>query len=54
MAPKEWNSDIVEEEEGEEESKNVEAAQELLAGIKESMEQSTGRKYKVVRWDLGN
>ncbi|NXW51408.1 KAD7 kinase, partial [Nyctiprogne leucopyga] len=46
VASKEWNSDSVEEEEEEEEEegKNVEAAQELLAGIKESMEQSTGRK----------
>ncbi|XP_010170439.1 adenylate kinase 7, partial [Antrostomus carolinensis] len=44
VASQEWNSDNVEEEEEEEvEGKNVEAAQELLAGIKESMEQSTGR-----------
>ncbi|NXL64539.1 KAD7 kinase, partial [Chordeiles acutipennis] len=43
VAPKEWNSDSVEEEGEEEEGKNVEAAQELLARIKESMDQSTGR-----------
>lgn len=31
-----------------EEGENVEAAHELLARIKESMEQNAGRKYKVL------
>lgn len=42
------------EDDEEEEGKNVEASQELLARIKESMEQNAGRKFKVLRWDLGN
>lgn len=58
MVPKELDSDSVgeegEDDEEEEEGKNVDAAQELLAEIKESMEQNAGRKYKVLRWDLGN
>lgn len=57
MVPKELDSDSVGEEgedDEEEEGKNVDAAQELLAEIKESMEQNAGRKYKVLRWDLGN
>ncbi|XP_054684691.1 adenylate kinase 7 isoform X2 [Grus americana] len=44
VAPKELDSDSVGEEgEEEEESKNVEAAHELLSAIKESLEQSAGR-----------
>lgn len=57
MAPKELYSDSVGEEredDEEEEGKNVEASHELLARIKESMEQNAGRKFKVLRWDLGN
>lgn len=57
VVPKELDSDSVEEEgedDEEEEGKNVEAAHELLARIKESMEQNAGRKYEVLRWDLGN
>ncbi|NWY53563.1 KAD7 kinase, partial [Chionis minor] len=46
VAPKELDSDSVgeegEDDEEEEEGKNVAAAQELLAGIKESMEQNAG------------
>lgn len=46
MAPKEVDSDSVrqEGEDDEEEGENVEEAHELLAGIKESMEQNAGRK----------
>lgn len=56
MASKELDSDSVGEEgeDEEEEGENVEAAQELLAEVKESMEQNAGRKYKVLRWDSGN
>ena len=51
MAPKEQDSDSMEEEgedNKEDQGKNVEAAHKLLAGIKESMEQNAGRKYKVL------
>lgn len=48
MAPKELDYDSVgeegEDEEDEEEGTNVEEAHELLAGIKESMEQNAGRE----------
>lgn len=37
--------------EEEEEGTNVEEAHELLAGIKESMEQNAGRKYEVIKGD---
>lgn len=50
MAPKEVDSDSVrqegeEGEDDEEESENLEEAHELLAEIKESMEQNAGSKY---------
>lgn len=56
-APEELGSDGVGEEGEDDEDKegeNVEAAQELLARIKESMEQNAGRKYKVLWWNLSN
>lgn len=54
MAPKEVDSDSVrqegEDDDDEEEGENVEEAHELLAGIKESMEQNAGREY-ALKWD---